>query len=82
MKYVTRDILARRQEHTSTFITVYMHIKIHQCPKRLQSCIIATKKKLGHWDTTFEGDYDNPPKSSEDARYRSGAHTGSGLGYM
>ena len=83
MKDVTRNILARHEERTSTFITGYMHsIKMHQYPKRLQSCIIVTKHKLGHWDTMFEGGYDNPPKSSEDARYGKRAHTGLGLEYM
>jgi hypothetical protein len=60
-----------------------MHsIKIRQYPKRLKCRIIVTKHKMGHWDTTFEGDYNDPPKSSEDVRYGKGAHTGSGLGYM
>jgi len=82
MKDVTRDILARHEERTSTFITGYMHsIKIHKYQTR-QSRTIATENNLGHWDATFEGDCDSPPKSSEDATYGKRARTGSGLGYM
>ena len=40
--------------------------QIYISTKRGQSHIILTENKLGHWDTTFEGDYDNPPKSSKD----------------
>jgi hypothetical protein len=44
----------------------YMHSISYVSNKRVQFGIIITEGKLGHWDKWLEGDYDNPPKSSDD----------------
>jgi hypothetical protein len=56
--------------------------RVYISTKRVQSRILVTENKLGHWDTIFEGDYDNPPKSSEHVTHGKGAHTGSGSLYV
>jgi hypothetical protein len=62
------------EQHTSMFISGYMQIYIST--KRVESCIIVTENKLGHRDTMFEGDCDNPPKSSDHVTYVSAYRLG------
>ena len=56
--------------------------QIYVSTKQVQSRIMVTENKLGHWDAMFEGHYDNPRKSSEDVTYGKWAHTGSGSVYI
>lgn len=52
------------EQRTSTFILGYRHYKNMHQYQPVQYFIIVTENKLGHWDTIFEENCDNPPKSS------------------